>query len=247
MAYQGVSEAVRARLEGKPFDYVPPIESLPLTSPSSPVRATKETARIPLLLSRAAYNQTSKTTFDVALVEDGPDYQDKARVYPSLSYAVISVDPRYKEALPILPGYHAENYAIPVDISAEEVKDQGQSLGFAPRMIRRRTIEHPFDFLVEIKAHAKVEREAMALISHVLKRLPPRHFLRVARLDGSWNSWDIFQVDYKDVGRTGNRNLSRELEYQYVWTYRVEGYLDTTDEETFVNLVRSRELGLSVE
>lgn len=235
MAYLGVSEAVRARLEGKPFEYVPPLNAVPQREHTPNPPTSK--AEIPFVLS--------DTTFLVDVIEEGPDWVERSRAYPSLSFNIIDVQPRYGDSLVSSPAYAVHDHFTPVSTTEEVVKDGKQTLRSGARMLRQQAVEHPFNFMIEIGAYAKSEQEAIALISYVYDKFKPRGFIRVPRLDGTWDSWDMIFREYSDRdAANGRRAIGYEKEYKKIWTYIIEGYLDTSRQVTLVNTNRYR--GLSI-
>ncbi len=245
MAYLGVFEAIRARLEGKSFLFVPDYpgkaQNLDMSNPQGTVF---DFAAVKTLLSRTS-NVVVEGVMTVPIHPHEIAGQLLERVYPSFVFDVIAIMPRYQEAVFNSGDYGGEKYSTPVAESVEDVYDNGVFVDTYARMIKRRPIEHPVDFLVEVRVHAKEHVEAALLVQYIYEQFPPRHFLRVPHKDGSFRSWDLFQTDYKDLDsreavKTGTDLAERE--YTKVFTYRVEGYLDNTDMVEFVNLIRKRSL-----
>lgn len=236
--YFGVSEAVRARLEGKPFEFVPPIDAAPQHehTPNPPTSKAE--------ISFAPF----PGSFLVDVVEEGPDWIEQNRVYPSLSFNIIDIQPRYENYLVSSPEYPAQDHFIPVITTNEAVKDGKYVLRVGARMLRQQPVEEPFNFIVEIGAYAKAEEEAKALIRYINRRFKLRGYIRVPRLDGSFVSWDMLYREYSDRDAAiGARSISREKQYKKIWTYVIEGYADTTDQTTIVNVNRYRGLSLGIE
>jgi hypothetical protein len=170
----------------------------------------------------------------------GQDWQVN---YPSLTYECINIQPRYtggEYRQPRYGEYDFEDYAEPVAEGTIEV--DGETLT-GNVLYRRRKVEQPYDFYVEIRAYAKDPVMTDALIRHVSRVLPPRTFLRVPMIDGSYRSWDVQQSAFQDLDKreaiaSGRRGFERE--YLKLWNFRVEGYLDTSDDSEYVNAVRER-------
>ncbi len=249
MAYLGVIEAVRSRLEGNDPKYVPPYPGMPPKAGPDlrPAGATSGFSDVLMFLQReTSVNIGGKLTIPVHF--GGTEGAETGNVYPSFAFEIVDYSPRYEEALYSSPTYGGERYVVPVATSTEEVFDETTSLGFSPRMARVRELEHPFDVLVEVRCYSKEPFETAALVQHIYEVLPPRHFIRIPHKDGSYRSWDLFLMSYRDLDSRAaiKMGIGGEYEGAKVFTYRVEGYFDNTDKETLINLVRTRKLSASL-
>ncbi len=258
MSYLAVLEAVRARLEGNSPKYVPPFpgsERLKLWEAENPERASaikngsaKVAARYTSSTNAKINLGGLKTATEVPIFLFNQEGNYSSQIYPCFTYEVIDFTPRYEEYVQTDLEAGSEFYTREIMTSAEEVVDaDGTSLGSSPRLVEKRLVEHPFDILVEIRAFAKDPIMSAEMTSYVYDRFVPRGYIRVPQKDGSYRSWDMLYSSFSDLDRRaavqeGTPGVTRE--YAKAWTYKVEGYLDNTDQTVLVHRNRSRSLGL---
>lgn len=185
-------------------------------------------------------------SFKVPVNFFGAEGSDVNTAYPSFSYNVIDVKPRFSEYIVPTKEYGGENYVIPVG-AEETIDDYGTEATRAP-LAKTRTLEHGYDFTVEIRVLCKDEILAALLVEHVFRVLPPRTFLRVPQKDGTYRSWDVSFLAYQNLDdreavRAGLPGAERE--YSRVLTYVVQGYADETDLFTYINIANRRRVVLT--
>lgn len=249
MMYLAVLEAIRHRLEGADPQSVPALPDVYGDLASMPLDMDGSST---VQRTNAAIDRMSHVTVGRAPV---PIYYFSTKgepwhgQYPSMTFEMLDVTPRFDDTrIYHSPKYSGGAYLLPLKHSAEQVSLDGVDLGQLPRLAKRRPIEEPYDFMFEIRALADNPTTSAMLVRHIYKCFPPRHYIRVPMMDGSYRSWDMQFKSYKDldldmtlVARQGG--VVRE--YSKVFTYVVEGYSDTTDETQVVNLIRSRQIELA--
>lgn len=248
MSYIGALAAVRSRLLGKEFSFVPPYPEMEDLA----VWLQEHNATLDNAIGTASVASDDKSNritltnkLQVPVFYFGPEGSRERLIYPSLSYEIIDFTPRFTEYLYNSPTYRGEDYKIPFPGSEEIVYDGDVNLGSHARMITRRPIEQPFDFMVELRSYSTDPVESAMLVSYVYSQFEPRGYLRVPMKDGTYRSWDMlfssFQdLDTREAVRAASPGIVRE--YSKVWTYKIEGYLDNTDLAALENLVRKRTL-----
>lgn len=232
MSYLGVFEALRARLEGAAPSFVP---KLPDALASRDMRAN-------VAAENATRNTARVGKVRVPVIRRDKGAQEFTEIYPSLTYAVIDFRPNFGMTVWDTGAYGGDHAWEPLEGSEAEVFDGSVSLGVAARTARTRPVEHPFDVQVEVRAYAKDEAELSRLVEYVWRVLPPRHFLRIPRKDGTFRSCDLIWQEFDGIDPSravsgGNAGATRE--YAAVWTYTVQSFLDTTDQAKLLELVRS--------
>ena len=245
MSVIGTLAAVRARLQGQAPSYIPSYPKIedfeseflqPIDNAAAQADVQSSTKKN--WLARLPTRKVPIVYFDV------PGMRNNL-IYPSLTYEVISYTPRYTEYAFDSPEYGGEDYIIPITESAETVLDGDEDLGEYPRIAWRRSLEHPMDITIEIRAYAKDPLESLLLVQYVYGAFEPRGYMRVPMHDGSYASWDLMFEDFKDLDKreavdSGAEGVVRE--YAKVWTYKLEGYVDNTELAVLENLVRKRTL-----
>jgi len=227
MAYIGILEAFRARLEGQDPKYVPRLPSTPL----------KDDPRIAAEVDGGAVAGGAGSTVNVNgltinIADDDDSGQWSVELWPMITYRVVANNPRYNEWISNTDPEQGigDGYQIPIETSSQELKEGKFSLGSSPRLFKTRPVEIPIDFLVEVKLMANNNITSALLVDYVYRVLPPRSFIRVPMKDGTFASWDLDMQDFKDLDvRSAVLSGNAEKEYAKVFTYRVEGYLDNTD------------------
>lgn len=237
MNYISVLESVRARLAGNSPKYVPPFPNLEhLTQRREAERTGPFKGGTTRVVPGAKSQSVAKLVFgnvtqEVPIFEFDTNGKYHTLDHPSLTYNILAVTPRYKEFVWSDHDYGgADVYQEELLHSKEPVLDVDGETIDVPVLMRTRPVEHPFDILVEIRAIASGPTEAAAawLVQYVYERFPPRGYIRVPQMDGSYRSWDMLYVNFDDRD-SRSYTIADEREYGKVWTYTVEGYLDNTD------------------
>ena len=227
MPFLGALDSILARLEGKDFSFVPSLRHL---------------EELKIRDGGVRHSETTVGIYEVPIKYYDATNERYAVVYPSLTYAIVDIQPRFAEWLPNPRGYKAESYSFPVESSkAQVLSSSGEDLGMCPRMKVTRDIEQPLDIMFEVRAYADSVALAAALVSYVYKCFPYRGFLRVRKEDGSFSSWDSLFLNFTNMSpkqQAAYEQLGIQREYVYIWTYRLEAYLDTSDTAELVNYVR---------
>ena len=237
-----VLEALRARLEGKHPDYVAPVYgstpaaqsvSLDRTSPEALVAHFQRTTRV----ERGGLN--------VPVLFKGHEGYANQRVYPSLAFDIIGTPPRISNYQAHAGKYGGATRYTDIEESREDVYDEDGTLveASAVRMKEAWQPEMPVDYILEVRALSRDTLSMGRLIQYVYSVLPMRHYLRVAHVNGTFRSWSLILTDTQDLDdRRGvlSGTPGEERENTFVWTYTLEGYLDTTHDTSFVNMVRKR-------
>jgi hypothetical protein len=247
MGYLGVLESVRSRLTGKGSKFVPPFPSLEQLQKrtTEDIQNAGKRAEAVVPTSPKADPLTYVGGIHVPVFNFRADGANLDLIFPSISFDITGYTPRYAEFVYRSEDYNGDGvYHEPVENSKEEVFDgNGESLGIAARMVKIRPIEHPMDITVEVRVHTLNESEASYLVQYIYNVFPPRYFIRVPMRDGTYRSWDMLFEDFADLDRqeavyTGAPGAV--IEHTKVFTYRVEGYSDTTDQYAYVNRTRKR-------
>lgn len=249
MPYLATTEAVIARLQGKPATFVASLADLQKergAATADQAVGLSAPADVNAYLRRDAYTQVGG--LQVPIFYFDVEGQQFSRIYPSITYEILDVKPRYNEFIYQSPSYEGDGYVIPVQASKQDVVLDEEDLGLIPRLARTRPVEHPMDIVVELRVYAKDPVQSALLVSYIYGVFPPRHYLRVPQNDGSYRDWDMMFSSYQDLDkrqavRAGTPGVERE--YAKVWNYTVEGYMDNTDMALLQNLVRSREVNFS--
>lgn len=246
MAYLGVLEAIRARLEGNHPFFVPKLLENSKWDHELPDRIIGNNAKVKIEGFPATSINETVANFEVPVLFFDAQGHDFTTQYPSFTYEVIDFQPRTAEGESWWdsPAYQGESYYNPVPSAFENnVTDSlGNNLGTVFRMARTRPLERPFDIFVEIRAYSEDPVQSALMVKWITEHFAPTfEFLRVPMLDGTYRSWDMFQeafrdLDKRDAARAGSPGVLRE--YAKVWTFRVEGYLDNTDQARLQNFVR---------
>lgn len=249
MAYLGTLEAVRARLEGNPPQFVAPLPNIDKDwDHQSPDRIAGINAPAQIDADLKDSSSTIVGKISVPIYNFDDEGAHSKQNYPSLTFEIMDVVPRYNEFIFQSDSYQGDVYEIPVTTTGEDLHDvDGTDLGVSPRMIQQRNVEHPMDIMVEIRAYADDPVISAMLVQYVYGIFPPRYFIRVPMKDGSYRSWDMLFFHFKDLDKietVAAPSPGVQREYLKIWTYRVEGYLDNTDTTEFVNNVRKRKINL---
>lgn len=250
MSYLGVLEGVRFRLEGGSRTTTPSLATLtgPKVQQQHPSRdvGLQEWATVDAALRRQTDMAVGRIRVPI-FWRDGGGQHFKA-LYPSLTFDIISTQPRFNEFVYQSKQYRGDMYQNDVETSKSDVYEGDELLGNYARMTRKRFVEHPLDVLIEIRAHSKDPIFMALLEEYVYGQFEPRDFLRVPMRDGSSRSWDVLfvssdELDKRGAVRAGTPGVERE--YTKAWTYKVEGYFDNTDKTELVNLVQSRTIAVT--
>jgi hypothetical protein len=242
MAYLATMMAVASRLEGKPAEFVASLADLQKERGSG---VPDQVAGLNTPATIAAYLGKSHGVrlggVQVPVLYFDVEGQLFTRVYPSITFEILDVTPRYAEYVFQSPSYQGDGYVVPVNSSTRTIQLSDGTTMSLPRMAKVRPVEHPFDIVVEVRAYAKDPVQSALLVNYVYSVFPPRHYLRVPQNDGSYRDWDMMYESYSDLDkrnavRSGSPGVERE--YCKVWNYKVEGYLDNTDLATFANLTK---------
>ena len=249
MPYLGVLEAVRARLEGNSPNFVPPIPDIASNwdhEQPDRIEGVNQQAIVDAYLRQDRFAYVGRLKVPIYLFDiEGQQFDT---IYPSLTYEILDVVPRYRNFIFQSSTTQEDVYEIPVETTTQPVIDQdGNFLGNYPRAIRTRLVEHPLDILFEVRAYANDPIISALLVEYVYTIFPPRYYIKVPMKDGSNRSWDVLFENYRDLDkreavRAGTPGVQRE--YAKVWTYRVEGYFDNTDTTDIVNVVRKQKLSV---
>lgn len=247
MPYLATVEAIKARLQGKHPKYVAPLPDLPkewdFESPDNSV-GVEIPAKLPIALKPSAYTRVS--TVDVPIYFFDNEGARFEKIYPSFSYEILDVPPRYNEYIYMSPSYKGDRYQIDQESPQAQLYDtDGTDLGVSKRLALVRDVEQPIDIIFEIRAYSKDPILSALMVEYIYKHFQPRDFIRVMQKDGTHRSWDMFFKTYHDMDkreavRSGTPGVERE--YCKVWTYSVEGYMDNTDEALFRALISRRQL-----
>jgi hypothetical protein len=232
-------------LEGQDFTYVPPLPSGPNRPGGTAASNANARAEVRSL--------TNGKLLSVPIWRFGVEGQPWKGVYPCFTYEVIDLQPRFDETYRFQPDMDSygvgDGYLEPIDRSAETLTDtDGTDLGSTARLANRRPIEQPMDFIIEVRCYAKDDYTSAALVNHVYNLFLPRHFLRVAQEDGSYRSWDLLFQSFQDLDRREAVIAgAAEREWAKVWTYKLEGYMDTTKQAELTSLIRGRRITTTLE
>lgn len=246
MAFFGSLEAVRARLEGKDKLFVPSLPHVPLNFDLDIAGSDGDQGwvQVDSFIRRTTEARIGQIVVPVYYFADRTGQQVKG-ADTSLAFSITTVEPRMDQGEAVI-GHWSETLSAPV----ADVYDGDELIASqVPRMAREREIETPVDYMFEIRAYATTAFETAMLIRHVYRVFPPRTFLRVPQADGSYVSWHCLYEDgsFRDLdARKAVVQGTEERQFTKVWTYKIEGYLDNTDEAVLVNLVRKRNLTLKV-
>lgn len=251
MPYLGVMEAVRARLEGNDPKYVAQLpDILKNWDHEQPDRneGINQEALVDAFLRSDRFAYVGRMRVPIYFFDiEGARFEG---IYPSLSYEILDITPRYNEFIYQSDQYRGDEYNIPIQTTRQDVTDNidGTDLGVYPRAIYRRAVEHPMDIMVELRCYANDPIISALLVEYIYNVFPPRYFIRVPQKDGSYRDWDVLFENYRDIDkrtavRAGTPGVQRE--YAKVFTYRVEGYMDNTDTTDMVNLIRKRDINIS--
>ena len=263
MPYLAVNEAIRARLAGRPPEFAAPIQDLPSSVQQAGVVVGKG--------GEASVQSVSapEATVNVANVKvpifdyDKMGYQHE-HIYPSIAFMCVDLEPRFEDYIYPEVNFNqndgnisgGDEYQFPVRGSEDEVIDNGtlygtpttpQDLGRAPRMVLRRRVEEPWNYMFDIRVYSTDDVLTAHLVRYIQTVLPVRHYIRVSRLDGSFKDLDIFFNGYSklDNRKAVLENPGIMREYCRVLRYTVEGYLDNTDESVLTNRIRERDIDRS--
>ena len=242
-----IGEAVRARLEGRPKDYVAPIPYLNdfLSGQQgriSPSRVAEVEAEI---LRTTNFNTEALGGITVPIHPFDPQGTRSARIYPSITFNIGIATPRYDEAVSQTKKYSADFYESVVADDYIEITD-GEETFRVPQLLKRRPVEHPYDVVVEIRIYSKDYGLKQYLQNYVYERFEPRSFLVVAMADGSSRSWDMLWKDTQDLDKR-DAALSGLIDREFAssFTYNVEAYADETAKTRYDiptrNVVQSQE------
>jgi hypothetical protein len=226
-----LSESVRARLEGRGPDYVPPLPRINDFESGqqgrvAPIKKSTFEANIRQPGQAAARVQVSIHPF-------GIDGNLTDRAYPSITFNLGPAKPRYTEAVPVSSTVTSEHYVEEVGPRREIVFDDGDTL-LVPALLRRRTMERPYDVSVEIRAYAKDVGFRSFLQNYVYRAFPPRSFIRVRMADGTIRTWDMLHTDTQDLdSREAALTGYADREFALAITYNVEAYSDETAEWSY--------------
>lgn len=164
-------------------------------------------------------------------------------VYPSFSVWCIGEEPRHGNYVAADVAGSSDDYkpALPGEA---EVFDPATGQTFAgPALRRRRKVEYPYDFIIEVRAAALSMQMDAALGEWVHRVLPPRTYLYVAQKDGTHRVWDCTRDSERRLDARQAVIADPSLREQVkTWTYRVEGYVDNTDEGRLETTGRGRTL-----
>lgn len=243
MSMLAIIEALRHRLMGGAHEEAPDLRALLRAWSGETVGniGVEGDAVVNTWLRRTTTGMLDKVGMSVPVHWKGPEGKPTERVYPSLTYDVISHKPRFDDGaiggsvrrhVPTSYGY--------VTLTNDDGEDEEV---WAPRMGTVVPRAVPMDTLVEIRAYAR-EPVVMAILhSHVIKCFPPRTYLTVPRLDGTAEKWDMWHTGYQDLDKReavyrGAPGVERE--YAVAWTLNVEGYEDNSEMEKLVAYVDTR-------
>lgn len=245
MAYLGVVEAVIARLQGKPKTFVPEL-------PKLPNHAITGSAELESQFRPKAYIGIVKTQVPIYYLD--PSGRDVKKLYPCFTFNVIDFTPRYDEYVfnsKTYNGDYASFSVSPSKADVEDVDENGNPVTLRGDMLMgRRPVMHPYDIMVEIRALCDDDTLSAFMVEHVYANVfEPRDFLRVPMKDGSQRSWDVLFQSFRDLDsrqavRAGTPGIERQ--YQKVWTYKIEGYLDNTDKTVLVNVIKARKIDVNM-
>jgi len=247
VSYLGVSEAIRGRLEGKSSLFVPPLPALAKDQDRTALDIQNagaiDTGSSPSAPKTDAFSRV--VGLKIPIFDETTDGAEHHSVYPSFTYDVISVIPRFNDYIHSVLNYGGDStYSIPISYSSEDVVDTNdEDLGSSPRLIRRREIEHPFDILVEIRIKAIDDDISALMLKYTYEIFPPRGFIRVPMRDGSYRSWDMIFQDFTDLDKRKavvDGAPGAKKQRTKALTYLIEGYLDNTDTSFLLNRTRKR-------
>jgi hypothetical protein len=242
MAYLGIVEAVKARLQGYARTYIPKL-------PEAPIQGLHESAGLDSQLRPSTYTAVAQRKVPIFVNDLSGALQRNQ--WPAISYDITAVEPRFEEYIFLAEDYKGEHALEMVEHTQETVTDvdaEGNIVEVTGAVqAKRRPLMMPVDMTLEIRAHSDDFNMSAMLVEHIYRIFSPRDFLRVPMRDGTYRSWDVIFRDYKDLDareavRAGSPGIERS--YMKVWTYRIEAYMDNTDRTELVNLVRSRTLVL---
>lgn len=212
--YLGAVDAIAHRLLGGEPAAAPPHYSHSVKD-DAPVGSVK--------LRRGLHGSTSET---MAVPVYYFDYVGHPFKYPAFAVECIDIQPRRANFLA------KEEYYAP--LPGENITLTDRSTGTThtgPALAVRRPVEFPYDFMVEVRAYADNPAESASMVEWISRHLPPTTYLTVPQKDGTTRKWDVEQIGFKDLDKRDAVRQSPGLtrEYVKVWTFRVEGYSDTTD------------------
>lgn len=216
MSWVGLEAALLARLSGRDPSYVPTLEG------GDPL------------------HQFAVIGGDrVALWNPNNEGVPHELAYPSISYDVSSVEPRYDVFhRGTSNAYGSDRVKTPVAGSERDVDG-----ALVARMDAIRSPGEPVNFSAEVRLYSRTSGVMASLVSYAYAVFPPRGFIRVPRNGGGYASWNMFFSAFQDLDkREATVAGLAEREYCKVFTYRVEGHLDTTDSARYRNRVNSVEL-----
>ena len=171
----------------------------------------------------------------------------KDRLYPaSIVVKIVGVSPRYDEWTQPSEEAYGGNYwlheAMPGTLSDVTYNEEVLSGYLAGK---KRPRPQAYTTRVQIDAYSDNTTTAAALLECVYGIFPPRGFLRVSSADGSYFSWDMLYEQFTDLSGISSQVMGQsqaEQRHQYVWTYLVEGYADTTDQQKYAAYIKQFEL-----
>lgn len=241
-----VLEAVRARLEGKDPDYVAPVFGRSITQQTASLERSSPEAVV------AFYQR--KTWIEprgvrVPVLFKGHEGYGQSRVWPSLAFDVMgpSWSPTGASYIPHATKYGGTRFFKPYLPSMADVYDEDG--GFLRQAARQAVVTKPpisVKWMLEVRALARDSFTMGILVDYVFRTLPPRHYLRVANMDGTYQSSTLELTDTQDLdSRKAVVEGAIERENTFVWTYEFAGFLDETFDARFVNLVRKRVIAVT--
>jgi len=230
MPYLPALLAVRDRILGMPRDHVPRF------APGSDSQGDPIPGTDALRLMLASVSDTSLAarigSLSVPVWFFGAEGHPWESMFPSITYEFVGMEARKRDWRA-----HATR-DFPLHLPTREVEgSKYPDRKDGPGLLERRPVADPWDFILELVIRTDDPVQSAAVLSYLLRCFPIRGYLRVPRFDGSYRSWyvgheTITDNDSPTMGTEGGTLYEKRL------TYRVEGYLDTTDQTFLVPVVR---------
>ncbi len=243
--FLGVLAAIKARLEGKPEDYIPQLAGVArdpggLQARDKGLQAPNTVLKQLTEPTKARIRQT-KTTVPVRyFANEGFPF---AEANPCITYDVIDIEPRKEDR----KGRTRRPIRAPIPGTETTVRnDFDEVVGSGSRMAMQRDEMAGFNFTVEIRAYSRENVMSALLTAFIWETFPERHFIILPFADGSHRSVDMRFLTYKDLDqREAVITGAATREYAKSWTYVVEGFLDNTLDYEYINLVPRASINLA--
>ena len=243
--YLGVIEAILSRLQGNPRSFVPFLPEHPTRQLSGNIAGMNTDIR-----AKGTVNLVSR---NIPIFFIDPSGRDMSDLWPSFTYDVLAITPRFAAGE---NNYQSDVYKgdyASTDVSFSQGRawsandDDGVTKG--PMLVKTAPQAHPMDIMIEVQALSDDDVLSALMVDYIYRQVfQPRDFIRVPVRDGSFRSWDMTFKNYQDLDarrtvRAGSPGVERQ--YAKVWTYVIEGYLDTSDLVQMQATVRQRRFGLT--